>query len=216
MRCIIVGCGRIGSGLAQVLDAQGHAVTVIDRDSAAIERLQASFTGQTLVGSGLGREILLRAGIERVDALAAVTNNDEINVVVARLAKLFFRVPRVLARLFDPCKTEIYRKLGVHIVAPNFWAIHRLAELLCYSQLDAVLSLGNGDVEIVEVEAPALLVGHRVQEIRVPGEVHIIAISRRGKTFLPASETIFEKDDILHIALLINSSERLKAILALT
>ncbi|GKT10897.1 TrkA family potassium uptake protein [Desulforhabdus sp. TSK] len=215
MRCIIIGCGRMGAGLAQVLGSYGHVITVVDKDAGAIERLEASFKGRTLVGTGLNRKVLLQAGIERADGLAAVTNSDEANVVIARVAKLFFHVPRVVARLYDPRKAEIYRKLGVQIVAPDSWAVHRLADLLSYSQLDTVLSLGNGEVEMVDVEAPALLVGRKVREITVSGEVQVVAVSRRGKTFLPTSETAFQKDDVLHIALLAASSERLKGILAL-
>src|SRR4030042_1184683 len=108
MRIIIIGCGRMGSGLAQTLSLRGHAVTVVDRDPQAFERLGPAFKGKTLTGIGFDRDVLLRAGIERADGLAAVTFSDEANVVAARLASNIFHVPRVVARLYDPRKAEIY------------------------------------------------------------------------------------------------------------
>ncbi|MHC1743372.1 MAG: TrkA family potassium uptake protein [Syntrophobacteraceae bacterium] len=215
MRFIIVGCGRMGEGLARALSLRGHTVTVLDKNRDAMEHLEKSLQGRTLVGTGFDRGVLVQAGIEHADGLAAVTNSDEANVVIARLARLVFQVPRVVARLYDPRKADIYQRLGVQIVAPISWAIHRLADLLSYSEMDAILSLGSGEVEIVEVEVPPLLVGHKVGAIAVPGEVRVIALSRRGKAFLPSSETLMQKGDLAHIAVLTSSVERLRAILTL-
>jgi len=216
MRFIIIGCGRMGVGLARTLSLRGHTITVLDKDRDALEQLEQSFRGQTIVGSGFDRGLLLQAGIKHADGLAAVTNNDEANVVIARLARLVFQVPRVVARLVDPRKAEVYQRLGVQIVDPIAWAIHRFADLLCYSELDAILSVGSGEVEIVEVEVLPLLAGHKVNSISIPGEVRVIALNRRGKAFLPSSETVFHKDDSAHIAVLATSAERLRAILALS
>lgn len=215
MRFIIIGCGRMGEGLARALSQRGHTVTVLDKNRDAMEQLEHSLQGRTLVGSGFDRRVLVHAGIEHADGLAAVTNSDEANVVIARIARLVFQVPRVVARLYDPRKADVYRRLGVQIVAPISWAIHRLADLLSYSELDAILSLGGGEVEIVEVEVPPLLVGQKVSAIAVPGEVRVIALSRRGKAFLPSSETLLQKGDSAHIAVLTSSVERLRAILTL-
>jgi trk system potassium uptake protein TrkA len=215
MRFIIIGCGRMGAGLARTLCLRGHAVTVLDQDRGVLAKLEQSFPGEALLGSCFDRSVLLRAGVEHADGLAAATNSDEANVVIARLARVVFQVPRVVARLVDPRKAEIYHRLGVQIVAPISWAIRRFADLLSYSELDAILSLGGGEVEIVNVEVPPLLVGHKVSAISIPGEVHVIAVSRRGKAFLPSSETVFQKDDSLHIAALAASVERLRSVLTL-
>jgi trk system potassium uptake protein len=215
MKCIIIGCGRMGEGLARTLSLRGHTITVVDKKRDAMEQLEQSLQGRTIVGTGFDRGVLVQAGIERADGLAAVTNSDEANVVIARLARLVFQVPRVVARLYDPRKADVYQRLGVQIVAPISWAIHRLADLLSYSELDAILSLGSGEVEIVELEIPPLLVGHKVGAIAVPGEVRVIALSRRGKAFLPSSETLLQKGDSAHIAVLTSSVERLRAILTL-
>ena len=215
MRIIIIGCGRMGAGLADTLSARSHAVTVVDQDAAAFERLGASFRGQTLVGVGIDRDVLMQAGVERADALAAVTVSDETNVVAARLAGQVFRVPRVVARLYDPRKAEIYRRLGLQTIATTSWGIHRIVELLTFSHLDAIASLGSGEVDIVETEIPALLVGRTVKELTLPGETQVVAISRGGKTFLPTLGTVFQTGDLIHLAVLAASAERLKALLAL-
>lgn len=215
MKIIVIGCGRVGAGLARTLSLSGHAVTVVDRDPAAFERLGPAFKGQTVVGVGFDRDVLLKAGIERADGLAAVTASDEANVVAARIASQMFRVPRVVARLYDSRKAEIYRRLGLQTIAPVTWGIHRIADLLSYSPLDVVMSLGDGGVDIVEAEIPPLLVGRTVNELTVPGEVRVVAISRGGETFLPTRGTVLQEGDLLHLATLATSADRLKALLGL-
>jgi trk system potassium uptake protein TrkA len=213
MRIIIIGCGRVGSGLARTLSLRGHAVTVVDRDPSALAQFGASFKGETISGVGFDRDVLLRAGIDRTDGLAAVTGSDEANVVIARLARQVFQVPRVVARLYDPGKAAIYQRLGLPTIAPVEWGIGRLAELLCYSWLDRILSLGNGEVDIVEAEVPSLLVGRTAAELSVPGDIQVAAISRRGKTFLPTQGTVLQTGDLMHLVLLAESADRLKTLL---
>jgi trk system potassium uptake protein TrkA len=205
----------MGAGLAQALAKSGHGVTVIDIDPAAFERLPASFSGKKMLGEGFDREVLLKAGIDRVDGLAAVTDSDETNAVIARVASLVFRVPKVVARLYDQRKAEIYKRLGIQTVDPTTWGISRVYDLLCYSQLGTVVSFGSGDVDVVEVEIPALLVGRTVRELTVSGEIVVTAITRDNKTFLPTLGTEFRKRDLLNIAVAAKSSERLKALLGL-
>lgn len=215
MRIIIIGCGRMGSGLAQALQLRGHAVSVVDRDPASFERLGPTFRGRTIVGIGFDRQALVEAGIERADALAAVMPSDEANVIAARLASAFFAVPRVVVRLYDPRKAEIYNRLGLQTISPISWGVTRAADMLCYSQLDTVLSLGGGGVDLVQVECPTLLAGRTVQSITVPASIHVVAIGRGGKTFLPTLGTVFQEGDMLHIAVTPAASDRLRAMLDL-
>lgn len=215
MRIIIIGCGRVGAGLAHALSRRKHTLAVIDRDRTAFERLEAPFNGQTITGIGFDRDVLLHAGIERADGLAAVTNSDDVNIVTARVASQIFNVPRVVARLYDPGKAEVYRQLGLQIISATTWGINRIAELLCYSTLDPVLSLGDGEVDIVDTPVPPLLVGRMVQEVTIPGEAHVVAISRAGRTFLPTLGTVFHSGDLIHFAVLAASTDRLASLLAL-
>jgi trk system potassium uptake protein TrkA len=203
----------MGAGLAQSLGQRGHVVIVVDQEASAFERLGPGFTGQTIVGAALDRDILLQAGIERVDGLATVTGSDDTNVVLARLARQVFRVPRVVARLHDPRHAEVYRQLGIQTITPLTWGIHRLTELLCYTHLNAILSLGSGEVDVVEVELPYLLAGRTVNELTLLGEIHVAAISREGRTFLPTLGTVFREDDLVHLVVLGSSAARLTTLL---
>jgi trk system potassium uptake protein TrkA len=213
MRFIVAGCGRTGAGLAQVLDASGHVVAVIDADAGAFERLGPTFRGATIHGIGFDREVLERAGIREVDGLAAVTGDDEVNAVVARLASRRFHVPRCVARLYDPRRAEIYRRLGVQVVAPVDWSIHRTADLLTFAQGAVTTSLGSGQVDLVDAEAPHLLDGRSVAEVSVAGEVLPVAISRAGRTFIPTPATTVQAGDILHLAVVSASRGRLERLL---
>lgn len=213
MNIIIIGCGRTGSAIAEALVHRGHGVTVLDREPAAFERLGPHFQGATMAGDGLDREVLLAAGIERADALAAVTASDEVNVVAGRAARQIFHVPKVVARLYDPRKAEIYRRLGLQTVSPLAWGVNRIVELLCYWRLDTRDSLGSGEVDLVDTEIPPLLHGRTVRDLTVAGEVHVVAISRKGKTFLPTLGTELREGDQAHLAILSSSSERLKMLL---
>ena len=215
MKMIIVGCGRMGAGLAETLSHNGHQVTVIDHDPAAFARLPSSFNGETIVGVGFDRDILIKAGIERADGLAAVTTSDEANAVIARIASIIFRVPKVVARLYDQRKAEIYKRLGIQTIDPATWGITRVYDLLCYSQLGTVVSFGSGDVDVVEVEVPALLVGRTVRELTAPGEFIVTAITRNNKTFLPTLGTEFQKRDLLNISVAVTSSAHLKTLLGM-
>jgi len=214
MRIIIVGCGRMGASLAGTLGLRGHQVTAVDTDPTAFENLDEALRCATVVGVGFDRDVLTQAGIQRADGLAAVTASDETNVVAARMASQVFHVPRVVARLYDPRKAEIYHRLGLQTIAPITWGVHRIADLLCYSQLDPIVSLGT-DVDIVEVDIPPQLVGRAVKDLTIPGEVHVVAISRGGKTMLPGPGTAFQTGDLVHLALLASSEGRVRALLGL-
>jgi trk system potassium uptake protein TrkA len=210
MKIIIIGCGRVGSGLARMLSNRDHQVTMIDSDPLSFERLGKNYKGKTVVGIGFDRQTLLDAGIEKADAFAAVTASDEANAVAARIAKNVFRVPRVAARIYDPRKADIYRRLGMQTISPVALGIVRMAELLSFSNLAVVDSLGSGEVKIVDIEVPPMLAGRRIEEVIIPGEVHISAISRNGKTFLPLSGTTFVEGDVVHLSVLATSQDRLK------
>jgi trk system potassium uptake protein TrkA len=213
MKIIVAGCGRTGSGLARTLEAGGHRVAVIDQDEAAFERLGSTFAGERVLGIAFDRQVLERAGIESADAVAAVTGDDEVNAVVARLASRMKRVPRVVARLYDPRKAQIYRRLGVQVVAPVDWGIRRAAELLTFSEVGELISLGGGQVDLVEVELPHLLAGRPIDELTAPGEVLPVSISRAGRTFIPTAGTTLQAGDIVHLAVVGASRARLESML---
>jgi trk system potassium uptake protein TrkA len=205
----------MGAGLALTMSQRSHAVAVVDKDPTNFERLGPSFKGEVIEGIGLDRKVLLAAGIERADGLAALTASDDVNVVIGRVASQVFRVPKVVARLYDPRKANIYGRLGLHTISPTIWGINQAAEILCYSPLDAILNLGSGEVNIVTTEIPPLLVGQTVSELTVRGEIHVVAISRGGRVFLPTLGTEFSWGDIVYLVVLATATDRLKTLLGL-
>ncbi|NLV73203.1 MAG: TrkA family potassium uptake protein [Chloroflexi bacterium] len=214
MLTIIVGCGRMGSGLAQYLSLQGQTVHVVDASAEAFERLSPTFKGKTFVGVGFDRNVLECAGILKADALASLTPSDETNVVTARVASMVYRVPKVVARLYDPLKADIYRRLGLNTIAPVSWGIHRIADMLSNSPLNTVYSLGT-NVDMVEVQVSAQLEGRSVKDVTIPGEVTVAAITRGGRTFLPTLATALAAGDTLHLVVQASASAKLVAMLNL-
>jgi len=114
-----MGCGRVGAQLAGLLDADGHSVTVLDNDAYSFRRLPADFKGTALIGNGLDQEVLKRAGIEKADAFAAVTQGDNRNVMAAQIAKHIFNVPKVTCRIYDPLRRDLYQTLGLEAISPT-------------------------------------------------------------------------------------------------
>ncbi len=215
MRVIIMGCGRVGEQLARLMSEDGHDVAVIDYDATALARLGPDFKGRRVKGIGFDRDVLLRAGIEEADGFAAMSSSDNVNVVAARIARMIFHVPRVVARLFEPERAEVYRRLGLVTISSTTWGAERTRELLTHAELDAVRSFGAGEVQLLEVEVPPRLVGHSVRDLSVPGEVTVITITREGRALLPLLGTAFRPGDVIHLAVLSNAMDRVARLLDL-
>ncbi len=215
MKVVIMGCGRIGEQLALLMLGKGHHVVVIDQEANALARLPSHPGCQTLRGVGFDREVLLQAGIEETEAFAATSRSDNANIVAARIARNVFRVPRVVARLQDPRKVEIYRRLGLVTISPAHWGAQRISELLTHTDLAPTMTLGNGEVSFLAIELPAHLVGRFVRDLNVPGEVNVAAITRGETAILPTTGTELRAGDIVHLAVLATAMERVEALLSL-
>lgn len=199
MKVIIVGCGRFGAALTVLLDQTGHQVTVVDQERTAFDRLERDFRGRTVTGVGFDRDVLVRAGIQETDVIASVTPNDNANIVISRISLTRFKVPRVVARLHDPRRAVLYEQLGVQYISTVRWGVHRLEQLITHPGITGVLSLGNGEIEIVEFRAPNSLGGQTVQRI-LGNDTRLIALTRGGRAQLVDPESLIEPGDILHLA----------------
>jgi trk system potassium uptake protein len=215
MRIIIMGCGRVGAEVSKLMSAEGHDVTVIDCDETVREQLGPAFRGRLVIGIGFDREVLLKAGIEHADAFAATSDSDNANIIAARIARNVFHVPKVVARLYDPKRAEIYRRLGLTTISSTAWGAERIREVLTHSELDAHGSFGNGEVTLHTLEAPPVLVGRTVHHVVVPGEVVVISITREDKAFLPSLGTEFREGDLVHFAVLASAMDRFETMLGL-
>jgi trk system potassium uptake protein TrkA len=199
MNIIIVGCGRVGVELALALH-QNHNVSIVDRNLRAFDRLGLHFTGRTIQGHGMDRTALERAGIETARALAAVTSSDNVNAIVARVARDIYHVQRVVARLYNPRRAPVYEKLDLQTISSSSWGAHRIEQLLLHPGMQSVSSAGNGEVQIFELTVPAEWNGHKISEL-VPVEHAIpVTLARNGKGFLPRPENLLESQDILQVS----------------
>jgi len=213
MKVIVMGCGRIGSLVSKLLAEQKHDVTVIDHDANADGRLGPNFKGRIIKGLGFDRNILMQAGIEQAEAFVAASASDNANIVAARIARYIFHVPRVVARLYDPRRAEIYRRLGLTTVSSTNWGAERIYQELTHAELDVWNVLGRGEVSLVHVEIPPHLVGRSVEQLNVPGEVMVVSVTRNEQAFIPISGTEFQEGDLLDLVAQSSAMERLEALL---
>ena len=198
MHVVVVGCGRLGAQLAKRLSADGSSVAVIDRNPAAFERLGPAFEGSTVVGIGFDRQHLTDAGIERAQAVAAVTSGDNSNIIVARLARETYGVERVVARINDPRRAEIYQRLGIVTVAPTSWASRQVLRHITGDAATEWVSPAPG-VNIVERRMGREWVGHRALTIE-DATTRIVAIARTGRTMLPTPDLTIQDGDLFYLA----------------
>lgn len=196
MHVIIVGCGRLGSLLAQILSAEGHDVVVIDRESSAFERLGSGFNGTTLVGTGIDIDILRKAGIETADVLAAVTTDDNTNIMAAQVARELFRVPKVVARIYDPEREQIYHEFGLETVSPITLAASQIRYAFDTKGFRHRFSPSD-DLELVELEVPAQYSGRMIKDLEMAGRFRVAGILRHGKGIIPQEGFILEAGDVV-------------------
>ncbi len=215
MKIVIMGCGRVGEQLARLMAKEGHDVSVIDYDPLALERLGPQFKGKRVRGVGFDREVLEEAGIQEADAFAATSNSDNANIIAARIARNVFSVPRVVTRLYDPLRAEIYRRLGLTTISSTTWGAERIRELLTHTDLDPMMTFGNGEVSIVSVETPPNLYGRMVKNLTVMGEINVISITRNGQAFIPISGTEFLPGDVIHLVVSATAMDRFKSLVGL-
>ncbi len=199
MNVVIAGCGRVGAHAAAEFARGGHAVAVIDRDEQAFSLLPPAFTGRTLRGFAFDRTVLDDAELAEADAFVAVTSGDNTNVVAARIAKDVYRVPDVVARIYDPRRADIYRRYGIQTFAPTAWSAGKIVESIVSPDLEREGSFGSGEVQMVAAWVPKHLVGKLVSDLSVPGEIRVALMVRMGKGLIPVSGTPFEPDDQVHV-----------------
>ena len=212
MHVVIVGCGRVGSTLALELIASGHTVAVIDRKSDAFKRLGENFSGLTIAGIGFDRDVLLEAGIDRAQAVAAVTNGDNSNILIARVAREKFGIEKVVARIYDPKRAEIYERLGVATVATVKWTSERILRRILPDISSVEWTDPSSNVVLIEREFPNSLVGKKATEILLASAC-ISAIRRLGTAVIPDEKTIVQQGDVGYFMVEINSLNQLNDLL---
>tara|TARA_B110000503_G_C7065965_1_gene378764 strand:+ start:317 stop:964 length:648 start_codon:yes stop_codon:yes gene_type:complete len=194
-----MGCGRVGSGLANDLEAAGHSISIIDQNEDAFRRLGPNFKGQMIAGVGFDRDILLEAGIEKADAFAAVSNGDNSNILAARVARETYGVEKVVARIYDPARAEIYQRLGIPTVATVLWTTDQIIRRLAPEGSKSEWRDASGVVQLCEVHLQRDWFGKPVSLIESSTKARVAFITRLGSGMIPTENTVLQEGDIVHV-----------------
>jgi trk/ktr system potassium uptake protein len=201
MNFFVIGCGRVGSELAFRLYNNGHKVVVVDKNREALNGLPPEFRGRTIEGDVLVEKMLERAGITEADGLAAVTNSDTLNAVVAHIARSLYNVPIVVTRNYDPAMLPVLEVFGLQVVSSTSWGAQRIQELLLDPAFRAIFSAGNGEVEVYEMLIPPTwdekLLGDLLRD---NPDCLPVALTRAGHALLPNAETVLKAGDLLNFS----------------
>jgi len=215
MHVIIGGYGRVGRYLAHVLESEGHTVAVIDHNDRVFDDFGDEIAGRKLTGEVFDRETLIKAGIERADAFAAVTAGDNSNIVSARIALERFGVERVVARIFDPRRATIYERLGIPTISSVRWAAGQLIAMILEPDLHTEVIYGGGEVVTVAVDIPLHLAGKRVADVEYPGKFTVTSLVRGGVAQLPHPRDEVTRGDRLFVTVTRDALDELKQLLGL-
>ena len=214
MHVVIVGCGRVGSSLARELLAADHTVAVIDKRSTSFERFLSDWPGQKIVGYGFDRDRLQEAGIERADAVAAVTSGDNSNIMVARIAKETYQVKRVMARIYDPRRAGVYERLGIPTVATVEWTTDQAMRRLMPNAARTEWVDPTGGVALVERRLPDTWVGRKLSELEEAGKWRIVSLTRSGKATLPDLSLLVQENDVVTVSVIGDAMDAFEASVA--
>jgi trk system potassium uptake protein len=201
MRVIIMGCGRVGSELSINLLAADHEVIVIDKDPEAFYRYPPGEGARTVVGLGFDRDTLEEAGIKDADAFVAVSSGDNSNIVSARVALERFHVPKVIARIYDPRRAEIYERLNIPTVATTKWGVKQIQLMLFHDRQEVRESLGGGDLVRLRVPVPPHLIGKPATTLNSEGKILVVGVSRGGGGFIPTASSRLQEGDYLSVVM---------------
>jgi trk system potassium uptake protein len=213
---VVVGCGRVGSGLARAVEAADHTVAIVDKQEKAFRRLPEGFAGRKVRGIGFDRDRLVEAGIEEAGALAAVTNGDNSNILVARIARETYGIDKVVARIYDPRRAAIYERLGIATIATVQWATERVLRRILPDSGEVEWIDPSAKVVLVERLVPPGRVGRKLGELEQGAAIRAVAVSRLGVSQLPDSSLVLQEGDVLYLAVSGDGIDELDAHLAAT
>ncbi len=214
MHIVIMGCGRVGSTLAHILEDRDNTVSVIDRDPEAFRRLRSSFKGDRITGIGFDRAVLIQAGIERADAFIAVSSGDNSNIISARVARESFSVERVVARIYDPRRAEVYERLGIPTVATVRWTADQMLRKIIPEGGGTLWRDPTGKLVMAEVAFTPSWIGEQVKSVEGRTMSRIAFVDRLGQAFVPEPGTVLQEGDVLHVVALESDLNRIAAVFA--
>ena len=214
MHVVVMGCGRVGTLIAQRLEKAGHSVAIIDQNRESFRRLGSNFDGTTVTGVGFDRDTLLEAGIDRADAFAAVSNGDNSNILAARVARETYGVKNVVARIYDPGRAEIYQRLGIPTVATVIWTADQILRRLIPDGSLPEWQDPTGSIKLLEVHIHEDWYGQPATKIEEATGARLAFLTRLGKGVLPDEHTVLQEGDLVHMLVLGDQRETLELTLA--
>ena len=200
MHFVIMGSGRVGAAMASELDRQGHSVAVVDQNPAAFRRLKKDFSGQKVKGVGFDRDTLRQAGIEDAYAFAAVSNGDDSNILSARVARETFGVKRVVARIYDPRRAELYQRLGIATVGPVKWTTRAMLRRMLPDNSEVIFADQTNGIELLRARPAKMWLTRPFSELEDALGVRVAYLSRLGKPILARPEYVVQENDELFLA----------------
>ncbi|WP_326642158.1 TrkA family potassium uptake protein [Streptosporangium sp. NBC_01755] len=214
MHIVIMGCGRVGSTLAHILEDSGHSVAIIDRDPQAFRRLRAGFRGRRVTGIGFDRDVLEEAGIEAAGAYVAVSSGDNSNIISARVARETFGVDNVVARIYDSRRAEVYQRLGIPTVATVRWTADQILRRVLPEGAEPLWRDPSGRVVLAEVAYHPGWIGTPVRELEEAAGSRLAFINRIGETLLPKNDSVVQEGDVLHVMAVEADMDRINKVLS--
>jgi len=216
MHVVVIGCGRVGSGLAVEFTNGGHTVAIIDKAARAFRRLPADWPGQRIVGFGFDRDNLDEAGATRATAFAAVTSGDNSNILCARIARETYEIPNVVARIYDPRRAEIFQRLGIPTVPTVAWTIDHVLRQLLPERIATEWSDSTGRLQLVERPIPAAWAGRPLPAELQSGGLRVAAVTRAGMPTVEVDDLVGQVGDVLHLLVTVGAEAQLEALLPRT
>src|SRR3954464_13538742 len=196
---VIMGCGRTGSTLAQMVESRGHTVAVVDQNPDAFRRLGSGFEGRRVVGVGFDRDTLLEAGIQDAYAFAAVSSGDNSNILAARVARETFGVAKVVARIYDPGRAGVYKRLGIPTVATAPGPAEQAARRLHRGDATPEFRDASGTLVLAEVQVHLGWVARRMASLDESTGGRVAYLTRLGEGLVPGPDTVYQEGDLIHI-----------------
>ncbi|MDO5048436.1 MAG: TrkA family potassium uptake protein [Actinomycetaceae bacterium] len=208
-----MGAGRVGTTLATILDQNGHSVALIDQNPDAFRRLPSNFSGRRVTGLGFDRDTLRQAGIEDAYAFAAVSNGDNSNIISARVVRETFKVDRVVARIYDPSRADVYEKLGIPTVATVRRTTEAVLSWMMPPDADTVWTHATGDVSLVKARPVESWYGLTIDMVEKLVGRRVAFISRQGHMDTAAPDMVLQENDELYFGITGKSGMEIREIL---
>lgn len=197
MQIIVIGCGKVGSRFAQVLSEEGHDVVIVDRDSNSFKILDPDFEGITITGVPIDQDVLKKAGIETADVLAALTPDDNINIMVSQVAKEIFKVPKVIARIYDPAREEVFHQFGLTTICPTKMTVEAIKSMVVDETKTSLHNIGNTTLVYNYVKVPSSYYGKKISLVVPKDNSFVFGIIHNGGFYFSNEDVTVSEGDTL-------------------